>query len=345
MTNQTYSFIATISCKHPYFKDGSFRSIGFSISKDSTKLLNDLGVIIKQFPGGLHLLSASPELLISENNENSIKIYLNCSDPYHINFTNLPDDYSPIKDVFYFNNLSTQKSSAEKTYALQSSEFVDENDLSQLSHGTIEIPEFDSRNTYTFHDAANEEISKEYILESFLDSGKYTITDLPEGIINIKLENKIIHSVYYYPNAIWKKPLGIIELFTDTLYRDYKNNEKANYIVNYNNRSSIWKYFLTNKMFKKYDALSIINKKKVKAFHAPEKEILQNNTEVIVFTAQNEIPFQEYTDDNFQLVDKYVSKLVYEPVIKNLVQASPEQLFSEKNQDEKIIYYSHIYLH
>jgi hypothetical protein len=349
--NQMYHHIATISCIHPYFKDGSFRSIGFSASKDSSKLLHDLGVLIKPFPGGVHLLSAYPELLIIENNKNSIIFYLSCSDPYFINFTHLPDNYSPSKDVFYFNNLSTHISTFKKTYALQNSEFVDENDLSHLSNGTFEILDFDPTNTYTFHDAANNEIFKEHIIETFLNSGRYVITGLPEGLIAVKLENKVIQNVYYYPNAVWTKPLIIIELFTDTLYEHYKRNEKANYVVHYNNRSTIWKYFLTNPKFENFEDLCIINKKKVKVFGTPEKYVLSNNKQALVFSSDNEIPFQEYTDEYFLLVDKYVlnpnneNKIEYEEVINNLVKASPEQLISEKNQNEKITYYSHIYIH
>jgi hypothetical protein len=336
-----YKHIATVSCKHAYYKDTSFRAVSFSIAEDSIKLFNDLGIILKKFTGGFHLLSASPELLISENNENSFKFYLNCSDPYYINFTNLPDEFSPIRDVFYFNNISTHKSSTENSYSLQKSTFVGKNDVCQLSHSTIRIPAFDSLKTYSFQDSLDSEIPKECIIEPILEYKIHTISNLREGLINIKLKNEVVHCVYYAPNVIWKKPLGIVELFTDTLFHDFKANKKADYIINYNNRTTIWKYFLTGLTYQgfEFDQLRILDKKKELIFENPQKQLIENNTEAIVFCSKNKIPFQEFTDDNFQLLIKG------ETVIKSMPQASPEHLFSEKTNDKKILYYSHIYVH
>lgn len=102
--NQNYNLIATIYCKHNYFKDRVFKTIGFTIEEDSIKLMKDLGIVFKYFSGGFHLLSSNIDLLGSENEEKSLKIYLSCNDPYYINYTDVGNAYNPITDIFYFNN-------------------------------------------------------------------------------------------------------------------------------------------------------------------------------------------------------------------------------------------------
>lgn len=336
--SQVYYHLATVNFLHSYFKDGLFKSLTFTFSKDSVKLLNDLGVVFKQFYGGFHLLSASPELLISENNKKSLKFYLNCSDPYYINYTQL-SAYSQNENILYFNNLNTHKVSEENTVSLQKTEFVDKDDLLHLSYDTINILDYNPENNYTFYDVLNNEISIEYIMEASPNSGKYIFNNLPEGTFHIKSNNELTQSLYNTSNPIWKKPMGVLELFTDILYQDYITNEKANYIVNFNNRSSYWKYFLVSPIYKNLGILNIINGNKDHIFEFPEKQLLDNNTEAIVLTSKSELPLLEYTNDNFQLVAENGNI-----VLKNLPRASPEQLYNENTQDGKIIYYSHIYI-
>jgi len=339
--SQEFHLIATVLCKHPYFKDKMFRAIQFSIPQESAKLMNDLGILMKQISGGFNLYTANPNVL---NTKNSLKIYLNCSDTYYINYTDLPE-HSIHKNVYFFNNLNTHESALENSFFLQNTEYVGSNDLLPLGDGLIEIPNYNPQERYTFHDASNIQIPRTYFQETELNSGKYIALDVPEGIINIKRENQLIHSIYYIPNTVWKKPFAILELFTSSLYQDFKTSKKANYIINFNNRSTIWKYFLADPHYQNLQKLSIVNKENGSFFNSNKTQILHNNTEVRVFTLKEKLPLKEYTDDYFQLVENYNPEVRHgNVIINNLPNASPEQLFQEKTQDEKIIYYSHIYL-
>ncbi|WP_282122153.1 hypothetical protein [Algibacter mikhailovii] len=96
--------------------------------------------------------------------------------------------------------------------------------------------------------------------------------------------------------------------------------------------------------FQNFDNLRSINKKNVKVFDKQQRQIMSRNTEVLVFSSKHEITFQEYTEDNFQLVDFFFSEELYKPKVKLLKYVSAEHVSSEKNQKKQFIYYAHIYV-
>ncbi|MGB5418174.1 hypothetical protein, partial [Algibacter sp.] len=114
----------------------------------------------------------------------------------------------------------------------------------------------------------------------------------------------------------------------------------------FKNRSSIWKYFLADPHYQNLQNLSIVNKENGSFFNSNKTQILHNNTEARVFILKEKLPLKAYTDEYFQLVENYNPEVSHgNVIIKNLPNASPEQLFQEKTQDGKIIYYSHIYIY
>jgi hypothetical protein len=68
------------------------------------------------------------------------------------------------------------------------------------------------------------------------------------------------------------------------------------------------------------------------------------NPNVLVFESKNEIPLSEFSDENFQLVDNFdLGTHSGKIILKNLVKASPAQLYVDELQPgEKT--YSHIYI-
>lgn len=341
--NEMYTHIATVSCRHQYFKDGLFKPLGFSIEENSVKVMKDLGIVLKQFSGGFHLLALDMDLLASEKNDKSLQLHFNCRDSYYINYTNLPN-YSPGEDLLYFSNLNAQPAS-EEILSLHNGDFVESGDVVRLSHGQIKIPSFDPADTYIFLDASNESLPLDSIHESTLDPSEFSISNYRQGLVKIQSESAVVHKVYFQPKVVWKKPLGTIELFTATLSDHFK--EKGNvvhYEINFNNRHTYWKYFLVDPVYQKFDALSIINKEKKPVFNSAQKQQIQENMDAIVFESINKLPLLEYSEHNFQLVDNYnADSRSGKVIIKNLVHASPEQLFLESPPSDEFIY-SHIYI-
>lgn len=99
---ERFTQMATITYQHNFFRNNIFKVLKTDISFQISQLLKGLGLFIKPFSGGIHILSLNIGKLQLEE-ESYISLNLNCNDPYSINYTQLPIDYVP-SDILYFNN-------------------------------------------------------------------------------------------------------------------------------------------------------------------------------------------------------------------------------------------------
>ena len=340
---QPFNHILTILFKHQYFSENHFKSIIITFERETAKLLRNLNVVIKSFPGGVHLLTTDPELLNATDESEPIRLLLNCKDDTFINYTELPL-YNPGTNLLYFNNLNPNTKTKDNSLLLHETGFVAQNDVVPVSNGKITIPQFDTKKKYVFTDVAGNEIASQNIQQTVSGSGIFNLFNFPEGLIYIKDENKVIGKVFCYTNTVWKKPLGILEILPGKLFKHFKEKGKVDYSINFNNRQTVWKYFLVDPVFQKFNNLTIINKAKEQVFKTPEKKQFNEQMEALVFESKNKIPISEFSNNTFQLVDSYDPKLKSGKVIlKNLANASPDLLYrDETNSNENI--YSHIFI-
>ena len=341
---QPFNHIVTILFKHQYFSNNQFKSINISYEKETSKLLRNLDVIVKSFPGGVHLLSSAPELMkLQGETEEPLRLQLTCWDDVFINYTDLPP-YRPGDSLLYFNNQNINLKAKDNRFLLHVNEFVDKNEIVPIGKEKITIPQFDKKKKYVFTDVSGHEIPLQNIRQALPDSGDFYIVNTSEGIINIQEGETRIGKVYNYTNAVWRKPLGILEIFPGKLYEHFKEKGKIEYVINFNNRKTIWKYFLVDPVFQKFTNLTIINKAKEQVFKTPEKKQFHEEMEALVFESKNKIPISEFSNNTFQLVDSYDPKSKSGKVIlKNLANASPEQLYRDETNSNEIIY-SHIFI-
>lgn len=340
---QTFTQILTLFLKHRYFNDGLFKSINIGYADGTQKLLRDLEIIIKPFPGGFHLFAANPDILDSSNDSKPIQLYLTCNDPHYINYSELPM-YSLREKLLYFNNLSANPDSRAESLFLQSEKFVGRNEIVQISYGKIQILQYNSENEYSFTYATGEEIAAQFITHSVEQSDTFFLSNIPEGLLLLKTNQQEEGKFYYYPKTVWKKPMGIVEIYTNSLLNHYKQNRKVEYALNFNNRETIWKYFLADPVYKKFDNLSIINKDKEQIFNSPQKQQINEDIEAWVFESKNKLPLTANNNEHLQLVDNYNRELKKGNfIINRLPTPSPEQLHWDRTNSPDIIY-SHIYI-
>ena len=339
---QPLNHISTIIFQHQFFNDTQFKSIHLSFDRHTERLIVNMGIIIKPFPGGLHLLASDPELLESSDDLGPIRLQLNCKDDKFINYTALPD-YSPADHILYFCNINSIPAPKSNRYALHKEKFVSTGDTVHITNGKVTLPQYNGRKKYQFTDAAGNEIPPECIRQSQPESGMFYLSDLPEGIIKVLEGKNEITKVYHSPNPVWRKPLGILEIFPGQLFTHYIDKGKVEYTVNFSNRQTIWKYFLISPVYQKFDNLTIINKSKEPAFKKPVKQMIFEETEALVFESKDKIPIREHSN-GFQLIDGYDSKNKSgKVVLKNLASASPDLLYrDETNSSEEI--YSYIFI-
>lgn len=336
---QTYQHLLSLEFQHKYFKNNLFRSLQVSYDRDMASLLLDLGIVLKSYRGGLHILALNPELL-KVNGTIPIRLYLECNDPYYINYTLLPT-YTPNENILYFNNLGVvPDASASK---LHQEEFVGSHHVVPLSYGRITINDFSSDKRYHFHDALGNEIPMEHFRVSHSNPQELSISDFGQGIVRQFADGEEGQTLYYSPNAVWKKPLGVIELYPGQLYEHYGKQGKLDYVLAFAARKTIWKYFLLDSVYQNFENLSIINGGTKQLFHRPKKTKVQDR-EALMFESTEGIELSEFSEDNFQLIDNYNPELGSgKIVIKYLPRASAEQLYHYPENSGEFIY-SHIYM-
>src|SRR5665648_27967 len=341
--NQSYSHILTFWFKHRYFGDELFKSVDISFAEGSQKIMNNLGLIIKPFAGGFYVLTSNPELLDSLDDINPLQIYLYSKDPLYINYTELPS-YNLRDKLIWFSNLTKKADPENGSFLLHYAGYASGDDIIQISHGEINIPDFNPEKNYRFTDTSGNEIYSEYVTQSANDSGSFLISGITQGLVRIFSDNEEILKVYYYPNTIWKKPMGIVELFTGELFKQYNAIGKVEYSICFDNRKTTWKYFLVSEVYQKFRNLSIINKSKEQIFLPPQKQTLQSSSIALVFESKIKIPLSELSDENFQLVDNFdLENRSGTVILKSLAKASSEQLFSDASKTDGNVY-SHIYI-
>lgn len=340
---QTFTLLSTVFLKHSYFKDAVFRPVEFSSDEETIKLLKDLDIIIKPFTGGLHVLATDPGLLQTREDEKPLRFYFSVGDAFYINYTELPE-YRPAGNVLYFNNLHTVPGSQPNTIRLHINAFVGQEEVARLSNGKITVPEFNPEKEYRFSDALGNELKWPVIKQMAQGSAEFMLSNQLRGLIDVSADNNEADRFYNYPERIWKKPVGIVELYPGKLFDDFTDAGKFDYTIQFNARKTIWKYFLVSPVYQKFNKLSIVTKEKEQVFNSPLKQQVINNTEAIVIESKKQIPLAEHSNETYQLIDNYnAANRTGKMVLKNLPFASPEQLFTDGSKADENVY-SHIYI-
>ena len=170
------------------------------------------------------------------------------------------------------------------------------------------------------------------------------LSNLSQGLIIVHAGKQEVERIYYYPQAVWKKPFGILEIYTSTLLKHFREKGKIDYAVKFGNRQTIWKYFLVSSVYQKFNNLSIINKGKEQIFNGPEKQHVHEITDALVFESKNKIPLSENSEETYQMVENFdLTNRSGKIVLKNLPKASPVQLYRDETKSDDAVY-SHIYI-
>ena len=189
--------------------------------------------------------------------------------------------------------------------------------------------------------------------------------------MEVQHNGESLQSFYQNDQFKWKKPFGVIEIFTNKLYQQLLKNgadsEAIKYGFQFKRRATYWKYVLMDQSFHQYDTLLIEQNKsvlktnekalrfkkpndqlkeadEVVTFRLTEDEIQLKHTKPIVFVSDSPIGLSEYYEQTFQLVEHVsVEDDIKNVIIKELKTPKTDQLFlGEAESDQKI--YSHIYI-
>lgn len=326
---QQFHHILDITLLHGYFKSHNFKTIQFALADSAKALSRNLGIVLKPFTGGISMFSSMPELLKASDFEmEPIRLNVYCYDSFYVNYTELTG-YYPMQTILYFSNLNHDN-------YLHYGAFVGPENVILLSSGIIKIPNYKEASRYQFINAVGTPISEVHIQKT-QTPGEYRLTNFKEGLIKIFQDYKKVATVYVNTKTIWNKPLAIIDIYPSKLDDFNTNQVKQEYLIAFNNRRTIWKYFLVDSVYEKdkFKNLKIRSQDKPNLFGSP-MEVEIANKKVRVFESLEKIPLQEFADNHFELVNSVTGELI----VNRLPQASPDQLFNSDGESM----YSHIYI-
>lgn len=295
-------------------------------------MLRNLNAVVKPFSSGFYLLSSTPELFKEE--WSSLTFHLNLTDPFFWNYTDLPV-IDPAKTVLYFNNLTLDPSNQENGLKLHSSVFAGRDSLLDICAGRLPFMATNTGEQWVIGDAKGEILAQTNgPLNGFRPDfdGYY----LMEG-------EELSKAYYYFSNAIFRKPLGIIELFPAPIHHLKGALEAPIYNISFRERETRWRYLLADPLYSKYHNLTVLDtKKKEPAFE--EKELYLDGFGKIRCLESLEMrPFTDYYSGHLLLMDNTgTSQRTGKVVIKNLPEASPAMLYQDVVSPET--YYSHIFI-
>lgn len=109
--------IATLEVHHDYYESGLFKSLEIRPTASSRELFRTLKIVVKMSPGTIHIFTSNPEVLKTATTA-LLRFEFECTDPYYINFTALPTDYSP-DNVFSYANVAMVDTAGGSPYKLQ----------------------------------------------------------------------------------------------------------------------------------------------------------------------------------------------------------------------------------
>lgn len=338
---QQFTHLATLLFQHTYFDDRTFHSLELAVTTDSQAVLGNLGMIMKPFKGGIHILASDPNLLKAADQDLPLHIEMRNSDPYWINYTELPI-FQMASECLCFDNLRAIQTEGPAVLRLQKEAFVGADEVMRVCNQNLALRSFDPEANYTFSNARGMGLESPSVQQADPSKNQFLLQDVPEGILYVFENGLLIESLYHQPVGLWNKPIGVFELYPSTLFDHYsENNENAvQYTIAFKARKTVRKYFIVQNSNPPYEQLTIID--------GSQNEIFVRDSDAIgnlTFTSRASYPLSNAPNHPLQLVNNFRQGASdHKIVVKHLAHPSPSQLYVDESTTNTIMY-SHIYVY
>lgn len=330
--SEQFFHIASVRFCHEYVGGEVLEGISVRSAGDVAQRLRNLRLLLKPFAGGVHILSADPELLRGE--EGTVGLRIELADRFFYNYTDLGGELRPGRQLLFFSNKKAEQSGGN----LAGQEFGSSADgldilnqavvkdlFAKLSKGEIKL--VDSEGTGVL----------------LADFGRF-VSELGEKVFYALAETGEKRGYYKPLGAMDRPPFGLVSLDFDGLYQAYRAlGGTVYYQVRFKSRRTFWKYILSDKALDKFSSLAVVDPQSTQIQFREGEFEMQADWRVRSFESEVEIPYQADFNARFQLVERPQSgnragKVIY----KQLPKASPEQLYQFPN--DKQVSYSHIFI-
>lgn len=336
---ERFVYIAMISFKHDYFRDGIFRFLKIYPTDSTRNVTSELRIVLKPFTGGVHLLVSEDYLSSVAREGGLLRFELRSTDPQFINYTEL-GVYNPAEHLLCFDNINTLLISESSEYLLDNESFQGASEILRIQNNSISLVRYREEALYTFYKSNGEAISFDFVEQQDIMVNAFTFNDVSEGIIRVYEDDVLMDMFYYRPIGLWNKPFGILEINLGTLVEQYlRDSATVSYLFEFQARKTYWKYFFTQQSETSWKSLLI-------RCNGIDDDFTRSIADdALTFISKRPMTLSENAKDSFQLVQKDISGNMEDKIIiAQLPHASPNQLYLPENNSNNA-YVSHIYIH
>lgn len=255
--------------------------------------------------------------------------------PFFFNFTNLP---FVADSTFYVSNLNPNVL-AENDLRLHKANFLGKEDLFPIKEAFFDIESAKENQNLEILDINSRTVFQKVLLEG---KNQVDISDLPAGKYALTLDKKIVEEFVFANFKSASKPLVFIDFFwvsptkNKKKYDLYSQNTVTSrlYHLVFQNRSTIWKYYVVPKYANNFTSLQLETSNNSKFSKAVETQI-SDGSKAFLFVSEQPLELKEITNYEFQLKKQQrsdTSKVVIKrmPVANNkLIKPEKDYFFSE----------------
>lgn len=317
--------IAQIDFRHEFSGSDPFEGFSWSLSQDSILTAQNLGLLCKSIPGGIVVLSSSPELLIENNELIQFKIFP--SDPLFFNFTDMGEDFRPNSKVLFF-EATTDTSDSFIVHKGEFASVADSLNLFRASSLPDLLLKLGSGELSLLDSEGNQIIENQ--LKGFFSE--------PKESVFFVIDHGQRQGFFKPSIKMEKVPFGIFQISLKQLVDSYsKSKRKSSFLIQFKSRKTVWKYILSDKIYDRFSNLKVLDAQN-QDFRFKESEFEINPSwKVRCFESEVALPFQNTGLPKFQLVEPDSNGQVLKVIAKQLPKATPESLGRDDKENKLLV--------
>ncbi|MEM7106108.1 MAG: hypothetical protein AAF502_23450 [Bacteroidota bacterium] len=306
--HNNYKGLLVLRMRHSYYRDANPSDLSIVPTTETLETLRDHDLLYKAFNDGFAILYSTEktgQLIDLMEEDFRLTFFINNTDPYLINYTELP--FTGPDQFYSFNNLGDLPEK-EGSLQLHRGDSPGEDTIRTVKPAafTYQVNPKAQHTTIEVTDVLNNRLIKEDIKD--MPYFPIDLTYEPQGEYTLKVNGKEDQTFYALHEKMKGPPFGMIDLFLKDALKlasgGKKEFERLEYLINFEARTTTWNYLFINEDETRnfnFSDYQITNSKKKISFTDPETITLPTGLEATIMASESPIALKEYPEENFQL--------------------------------------------
>ncbi|MBI1938371.1 MAG: hypothetical protein HYS25_09600 [Ignavibacteriales bacterium] len=306
----TFVKLCEVTFSHNYYKDEEIKDVVVQPTSECSRVLYNQNIFFRKTKKGFILLcradaAAATEPFIPLDKKIKLTFHIYFGNPHFLNFTDLPVDLQS-DEIFYLSNLNNNVNGTELLLSSDtSSGYVSSNDKISLRPQKFTYSGSSSNSSV---DVVIKNVDDNIIHSESADvlNGKYQtwidLTSYPPSRYKLNIDGTEALDFYADSLLAGKKVFGLMEIFINegeansySLVDSNKNISAKKYLVKFNRRKTVWKYYVVTKNRTSITSadLEINHPDSTIVFSASAGQELSDGSTAIPFVSNKEIDLAE----------------------------------------------------